>query len=629
MLKLFKTVLFVISILQFFISQVTAANGTCEKITSTECPDFPSINALVNKEVFDSNVQKKYEELKNVLTAGDNTCDADINAKVRYLKSMACAFVIKDQGCSGSTSLCPDICTEFGDSVKGISCVDTEKKSSIFNQCSLKTVQSGTCLLHFELELGTCGFEDASSKANFCAKPENSETKCCKSNAPAPVKTPTKSTNEKVETKPKEHTQEAEEEKKKGGSFFTSKVFIVISILIILIIAVLGYFYYVGSKEEKEERFRNLEEGNNGYMESYYHGGNESKSRDISYSYGNDDYNLSGNNYNYHKKLEDENPFDDSNRIDTYSRRISNIINGDDDEGNEISKKAFNPFEQSYNDVQNNTLLAAPPDVHNPFDSPKFEEDSIINNFPTPVNKDVDKIKKDDTNANATAPTTKPETTYIPNIPKIVLTDEKDINIGDDVLKPSVVTLTEIKSPEENNIKDEKEIETPKEPQKGMVNMIDIKKPSSSEVVKTNNGLTPSILITNENGDVSSIDPEESITEEYSEMPEPKPFRAIHAYEPQIEDELRLEVDNEIDVLYEYDDGWCWAINKTTGEQGACPLLCLISAREAVFGDHGWEKDMEIVQVPGRRESMLSFDSSNMSFSQMSLQRKQKLNNEL
>ena len=64
-------------------------------------------------------------------------------------------------------------------------------------------------------------------------------------------------------------------------------------------------------------------------------------------------------------------------------------------------------------------------------------------------------------------------------------------------------------------------------------------------------------------------------------MPEPKPFRAIHAYEPQIDDELRLEVDNEIDVLYEYDDGWCWAINKTTNEQGACPLLCLVSAKEA------------------------------------------------
>jgi len=491
MLNLSKTGLFLFSILLFCISQVTAANGACEIITSKLCPDFPNIHAKITQESFDTKVQDKYEELKRKLTNDNNSCDADFATKVRFLKSLACTIIIKDQSCSSNVSLCPDMCTYLTSSLEGITCVDIEGKSSIDSQCSAKTVQSSNCLSYYELELGTCGFEDASVKASFCAKPENSDTKCCKSNAPAPEKVVI-SAAEKDETKPKEHVQAEEEKKKKGGSFFTSKVFIVLLILIILIIAVLGYFYYVGSKDEKEERMRNMEMGNHGgYMESYYQGGNNSKSRDVSsgYNFGNEDYNLSGNNYNYHKKSEDENPFDDSNRIDTYSRRISNRIYGDDnDDDNEYSKKAFNPFEQSYNDVQNSALLAAPPDVHNPFDSPKFEEDSIINNFPMPVSNNADKLKKEDTKNNSTAPTTKLETTYIP---AIVLTDEKDINIGDDVLKPSVVTLTEIKTPEENNIKDEKEVETPKEPQKGMVNMIDIKKPSSNEVVKTNNGLTP------------------------------------------------------------------------------------------------------------------------------------------
>ncbi len=364
-------------------------------------------------------------------------------------------------------------------------------------------------------------------------------------------------------------------------------------------------------------------------MESLYHGNNDSgieRKLSSGYNYGSEDYNLSGSNYNYHKKSEDENPFDDSNRISTYSSRLSTKNTGDDDEDNDYLNKSYNskpikyvPFETSYNDVQNtisnNELLVAPPDVHNPFESPKFEEDSMdmqLNNFPMPYNN-YEKPKDEEININSSVPANA-TTTNAPTTTTTIPAD-KDINIGDDILKPSVVTLTEIKTPEENNISDEKEIETPKEPKKGIVNMIDIQKPSSNEAVKTNNGLTPSILITNVNGDVSSIDPEESITEEISEMPEPKPFRAIHAYEPEIDDELRLEVDNEIDVLYEYDDGWCWAINKTTGEQGACPLLCLVSAKEAINGDHGWEKDMEIVKVPGRRESMLSFDSSNISFS--------------
>jgi len=678
MMNLSKVVLLVISLLLVFISQVGAANGTCEAIVSNYCADFGNINAKVSQTAFDSAVQAKYNEFKKVLTSGDATCETEVSSNVRYLKTLACAFVIKDQGCAGGAPICPEVCTQFSNSLNNVSCINAQGGSSIFTQCTVKSLQSNDCLEYYNVELSTCGYESAGSKTDFCA--QNADSACCKAseentddtkNITVPMNKPNKSKDENEEGN-----------KKKGGGFFKSKFFIISMIILALVVAVLGFFYYVGSKDEKEERMRNLELGNRNqgyenmgddYTPTVEINKDKDKEKETGYNYNDTDYGYASN-YNYNNS-DDKDPFDDSNQVDpsdnnknissksydnnystspydnnystspyenNYStspydnKYSSNYYNKNyssydnqfnyrpyDDYSKPYNNYSNSQFDKSYNDVQKSTSyqnqsLAAPVDYKkdNPFDSPNLQnhDDSIDNQlsgFPmTSMPAVNNKTKKENSSK---------------NIPS-----NKNINIGDDILKPSMVTLTEIKTPQESNYSHGKEEEEEEEePKKGVVNMIDIQTPSSKEVNTTSN-LTPSILITSANGEVSDVsheishNHEEDVTEEFSEMPEPKPFRAIHAYEPQIDDELRLEVDNDIDVLYEYDDGWCWAFNKTTGEQGACPLLCLVSAKEEASGEREWEKEMDVVKVPGRRDSMLStsFDTSNLSFGNTSFQKR-------
>jgi len=418
-----------------------------------------------------------------------------------------------------------------------------------------------------------------------------------------------------------------------SNPFFTSKAFIIMIIIFALVIGLLSYFYYVGSKDEKEENMRNLENGGN----NAYRNNNFGQTQTVEI---NKNQNLGGNNpYDYNNRPFDgtqnsaANPFSDSNRVDQPG-----------------------PYNSSYNDVQNSVsyqnpaLMAAPVEtrnIENPFDSPKLDNpdndyDNQINksmqelskNFPvddmptpsvvkiTSIDKPQqgntnDDSKKEDNPDDMLKPSMVRMTNIETPVPSNTIPSDKDISIGDDVLKPSMVKLTEIETPQEtsfnNEAQDGNNNAADEEPKKAVVNMIDLKTPASNEAL---NAGTPSILVTSADGKVAGNSQDEEVQEEYSEMPEPRPFRAIHAYEPQIDDELRLVVDNEIDVLYEYDDGWCWAINKTTGEQGACPLLCLVSAKEEASGEREWEKDMDVMKVPGRRESMLStsFDTSRLSF---------------
>jgi len=145
-MNLSKVVLLVISLLLVFISQVGAANGTCEAIVSNYCADFGNINAKVSQTAFDSAVQAKYNEFKKVLTSGDATCETEVSSNVRYLKTLACAFVIKDQGCAGGAPICPEVCTQFSNSLNNVSCINAQGGSSIFTQCTVKSLQSNDCL---------------------------------------------------------------------------------------------------------------------------------------------------------------------------------------------------------------------------------------------------------------------------------------------------------------------------------------------------------------------------------------------------------------------------------------------------------------------------------------------------
>ena len=243
----------------------TQVGGVCQKIISKACPDFPSINSKLNQVMFDNEVQKKITEMKNSLrgTGMCPTYESDFSAKVRYLKTIACADVISNQGCAGSTSICPGVCTQFTISLNGMSCIKTQN-NKVTDFCS-KVVHKNDCLDYYDSELNSCGFENAASKATFCAT--NSNLKCCggtgilntgnnqNNNNQIPSSTTTSDTTKT--DKASSPTESSQPEKKKSGNFFTSKTFIIILIIFALVIGILGYFYYVGSKDEKEENMRN------------------------------------------------------------------------------------------------------------------------------------------------------------------------------------------------------------------------------------------------------------------------------------------------------------------------------------------------------------------------------------
>jgi len=84
------------------------------------------------------------------------------------------------------------------------------------------------------------------------------------------------------------------------------------------------------------------------------------------------------------------------------------------------------------------------------------------------------------------------------------------------------------------------------------------------------------------------------------------PYRAVHTYEPQLNDELLLEINDIVEVVYIYDDGWVWGINTRTNESGACPMLCLEKVEDS---DTDFSIDEKIKSIISTRESMISRDS--------------------
>jgi len=660
MLSINKIFLLALSTLSIANAQIQAAQGAaaaagaCTPIVSTECAEFGQIKAKVSQAVFDNKVKTELATLKNNL--GGAACKAELSSKVRYLKTLACGVIINEQACPGNTVICTDVCTTLNQSIISMSCASAAQgKAAINKLCSRISAPTNTCLAYYNAELDTCGYESPAAKTTFCQT--NATSKCCggtgtigtagntgattNTNAASPTK-PTPDSSKTSSSTAK--ASKKKESKDKGGSFFTSKTFFIILGVLAFIIALLSYFYYVGSKDEKEEQMRNLENGNksNTYENNNY-GGTQTVevNKNQNLTPDNNDYSYNNENAAYGNNT--ANPFSDNNQVDP------------------VNSYNYNQsYDKSYNEVQNNGNyqnqdLAVPRDAQNPFESPQLEiqvpEDDIeaqinrsmnelrknfpADDMPTPSVVKITEIEKpkqsntnedDGTKKNNDDDILKPSMVRMTNIetpvPTNTIPTDKDIEIGDNVvLKPSMVTLTEIQSPPETSFNNEeatkKDETTAEEPTKAVVNMIDLKTPSSNEALNAGNLLTPSIMITSTDGKTSEgLSQDEEIPEEYSEMPEPRPFRAIHPYEPQIDDELRLDMDNEIDVLYEYDDGWCWAINKTTGEQGACPLLCLVSAQEEASGEREWEKEMDVMKVPGRRESMLSnsFDPNRLSF---------------
>jgi len=95
--------------------------------------------------------------IQRVLTVSNAHCEDDFYYNVRYLKSVACALVIKNQNWSRSTVICSDVFMKFLFSLKDISYIDIFEKNYTIARCSIKLFHTNTCLFYINTELNACG----------------------------------------------------------------------------------------------------------------------------------------------------------------------------------------------------------------------------------------------------------------------------------------------------------------------------------------------------------------------------------------------------------------------------------------------------------------------------------------
>ncbi|KAL6617119.1 hypothetical protein LY90DRAFT_506403 [Neocallimastix californiae] len=55
-------------------------------------------------------------------------------------------------------------------------------------------------------------------------------------------------------------------------------------------------------------------------------------------------------------------------------------------------------------------------------------------------------------------------------------------------------------------------------------------------------------------------------------------YVVAYKYDPQLDDELELQVNDQVQIIEEYEDGWMKATNLTTGKQGMAPRVCIKEA---------------------------------------------------
>jgi SH3 domain. len=54
-------------------------------------------------------------------------------------------------------------------------------------------------------------------------------------------------------------------------------------------------------------------------------------------------------------------------------------------------------------------------------------------------------------------------------------------------------------------------------------------------------------------------------------------FNCTYPYDPKLDDELELKINDQIQIIEEYEDGWMKAINLTTKKEGMAPIVCVKS----------------------------------------------------
>ena len=126
-------------------------------------------------------------------------------------------------------------------------------------------------------------------------------------------------------------------------------------------------------------------------------------------------------------------------------------------------------------------------------------------------------------------------------------------------------------------------------------NNYDYNQPPSYETIENNqyqttdyNNVTSAVntastdaLIVNNHDSVAYDTRRESMQQSNNEpsndnaQPTGEIYNCTYPYEPKLDDELELKVNDEIQIIEEFEDGWMKAVNLTTQKEGMAPIVCV------------------------------------------------------
>lgn len=638
---------------------INEISGACVKLTgSKSCPGFSnysidttngifpltSVPKYTDVTTFDSYVAKYADFLGRHFAselAANSTCtvsqiENDAVSNLRYLTTYACNFIIisKENTCQvNKPKVCKDTCSDFVASYQNLvnkynNCLNQNVVSQQISQqnsrCTKGTSNfSATSNCVDSSNESNCGFKSASDKTTYCSTSNDS---CCSGTKTTetssvqakPVATATSKT---ANVDNANESKKEQNEPKSGGS----KLWIFIGIgCACLVIGALVYFYRKGEALD------------NGTNNSFYEQDNKFPPFQSSMSMSENRFNNSSGYSQQPNNFGNKNIYDNGDIL--INREVNNKIEdpmdnfhfgADQNKFNFTSNIAPQPIMSSTNDnngFNNAALFTA--GAAAAATAAAVGGVAAVNM----ANKENNEPKQQTVNMTNIEPPSEYEGTKN-NTPIIKVEDEP---------KAQMVNMTNIQPPETQNRNDsdqppEIKIDEDEVPKAQMVNMTEIPEPEVQQNRNTKFLSTYSEAPSNQR--ISSQfygDSETSYDFSSSKLNIPSqlenhlsiassallsnrmssstdrelnstPYRAVHTYEPQLNDELLLELNDIVEVVYIYDDGWVWGINTRTNESGACPMLCLekVEGSETDYSSI----DEKMKSTLSARDSMISRDS--------------------
>lgn len=583
-------------------------------------------------------------------------------SNLRYLTTFACNFIVnsKENTCNpNKPKVCKTTCEDFVNSYQGL----VNKYNTCLNQSTVSkqiTTQSTRCTSDTSIfsgagqcagssNEGNCGFSTAASASTFCS---TSSDQCCSSIGNTNVNAQTantsvdaaKSTVQSVATSSTKtanvnsaSNSTKEQNESSGGS--SNKIWIIVgTCCAFLLVGALIYFYKKGesldnnnnnnSFYEQENKFPpfqpamaerglNSSGGFSGGMSSPSMGnsmGGGNAFGGMKSNYGNDNGDVLVNRTemnNVGGKIDDDDDFnfggDAKNFNFTSNVTPNNPISNDNGFNNAALYAGAGAAAIGGAAIAGAAMM----NMNNEKKEEEQPKPQMVNmtNIQPPESQDTNAtplIKVDEE--------PKPQMVNMTNIQppesqdKNVTSQPPTIKIDDEEPKALMVNMTEIPEPEVQQNRNTKFLSTYSEAPDNQRISSQYYGESDASFDFSSSKLNITSQLDNNHLSVASsamLSNRISTTSTDKEL-NSTPYRAVHTYEPQLNDELLLEMGDIVEVVYVYDDGWVWGINTRTNESGACPMLCL----EKVEGSDSDSSVSERMRsIMSARESMISRDS--------------------